>query len=137
MKLIFSGDTEFQLFCNEKPVATGPAHSGGDFIGNDAPRPDFYAMKTEVFLNTDTVCFFARVKMMPVRIYEYSKGCGGFMLSALITFEDGTKTIVNTDSSWKARKNDAYVSPREYDTRLFSSKYTYAEEIDEFVKLVG
>lgn len=131
MKLTFSGDTEFQLFCNEKPVATGPAHSGGDFIGNDAPRPDFYAMKAEVFLNTDTVCFFARVKMMPVRIYEYSKGCGGFMLSALITFEDGTKTIVNTDSSWEARKNDAYVSPREYDTRLFSSKYTYAEEIDD------
>lgn len=131
MKLLFSGDTEFQLFCNEALVATGPANSGGDFIGNDSPRSDYYAMKADVELNTDTVCFFARVKMMPVRIYEYSRGHGGFMLSAFLVFEDGTQTIVKTDSTWETRINAAYVSPEQYDTRFFASKYTYAEEVDD------
>jgi len=30
-KLRFSGDTAFQLFCNDRIVATGPACVGGDF----------------------------------------------------------------------------------------------------------
>jgi len=131
LDLIFSGDTEFQLFCNDEFVATGPASVGGDFIGNERPRPDFYKMKKEIKLNTQRVSFFARVKMMPVRICEYSKGHGGFMLSALVSFEDGTKTIISTDSSWKVRKNEAYKEPKKYDTRLFISGYTYAEEIDD------
>ncbi len=132
LKLIFSGDTEFQLFCNDKFIATGPAFSGGDyFLGSDRPRTDYYKMQTEIKTNTNSICFFARVKMMPYRLCEYSKGHGGFMLSALITFEDGTKTIITTDSSWKVRKNSAYKSPCEYDLRLFSEKYTNAEEIDD------
>lgn len=131
LNLIFSADTEIQLFCNDKFVATGPAWSGGDFIGNERPRPDFYKMQTEISLNTDKVAFFARVKMMPTRICEYSRGHGGFMLSALVTFEDGTKTVISTDSSWNARKNDAYKAPNEYDSRLFISEYTKAQEIDD------
>jgi len=131
IELIFSGDTEFQLYCNGEIIATGPAYSGGDFLGNDSQRSDFYKMQTEISPNTDTVCFFARVKMMPVRICEYSKGRGGFMLSALITFEDRTETVVTTDSSWKARKNSAYKDPHTFDTQLFSDEYTYAEEVED------
>ena len=36
--LRFSGDTSFQLYCNDVFVATGPACVGGDFIGNETPR---------------------------------------------------------------------------------------------------
>lgn len=131
LNLIFSGDTEFQLFCNNKFIATGPASVGGDFIGNERPRPDFYKMQKIIELDTHSICFFARVKMMPVKICEYSKGHGGFMLSALVTFEDGTKEVISTDSSWNARKNYAYKAPDKYDSRLFKSEYTFAEEIDD------
>ena len=47
-KLRFSGDCSFQLFCNDEIVATGPACVGGDFIGNETPRENFYAFETEI-----------------------------------------------------------------------------------------
>ena len=77
-KLRFSGDTAFQLWCNDAFVATGPASVGGDFIGNDTPRDNFYAYETEIRPNAKALSFFARVRMMPVQICEYSKGQGGF-----------------------------------------------------------
>ena len=129
--LQFSGDTEFQLYCNGTFVATGPAHSGGDFIGNETPRKDFYALQTTIDPDSDTLHFFARVKMMPVRICEYSKGYGGFMLSAFVTFLDGTTEILTTDSTWKVRKNDKYLTPNRYDGRLLLQEYTDAEEIED------
>lgn len=42
-ELRFSGDTVFQLFCNGKIVATGPACVGGDFLGNETLREPFYS----------------------------------------------------------------------------------------------
>ena len=131
IELIFSGDTEVQLYCNDKIVATGPAYSGGDFRCNDFPRSDFYAMCTEILPNTDCVSLFARVKMMPVRICEYSKGRGGFMLFGYVTFEDGSRTVITTDSSWEARKNSAYKEPYLYDTGIAKDEYTYAQEIED------
>ncbi len=131
LNMIFSGDTEFQLFCNDKFVATGPAFAGGDFLGNDRERNEFYKMQKEIKPDSKEICFFARVKMMPTRICEYSKGHGGFMLGAEVTFEDGTKTVISTDSSWKARKNSAYTAPYEYDSSLFLPEYTGAEEVDD------
>lgn len=131
MHLVFSGDTEFRLYCNHKFVATGPASVGGDFIGNDGSRPNFYAMEKVVAADTKTVNFFAQVKMMPTAIYEYSKGHGGFMLYAKVTFEDGTEAVISTDSSWQARKNEAFVNPCEFDSRIKSIEYTFAEEIED------
>lgn len=131
IKLIVSGDTEFRLMCNGSSVATGPAYAGGDFLDKYTVRNDYYAMKTEIALDTSTVSFFARVKMMPTRICEYSKGHGGFMLSALVQFEDGSETTVTTDSGWLVRKNRAYKEPCCYDTRYVVDEYTYAEEIKD------
>lgn len=128
--LRFSGDTEFQLYCNGKILATGPATVEGDFIGNDRPRSNFYAMETELSPDAEELDFFARVKLMPVKICEYSKGHGGFMLTAQITFADGTMTIVCTDNSWQARLNGAYTAPYCYDRRISPEPYVAAWEID-------
>jgi len=131
VRLVFSGDTEFRLFCNNEFVATGPASVGGDFIGNERITPDFYALEKELVLDTKTVDFFAQVKMMPTSIYEYSKGHGGFMLFGMVTFEDGTQTVITTDSSWQARKNEAFKAPCEFDSGIKSPEYTNAVEIDD------
>ena len=125
-RLRFSGDTAFQLYCNDALVATGPASVGGDFIGNDRPRENFYAFETEIQPNAETLCFFARVRMMPVQICEYSRGRGGFMLSAVLTFQDGTEQLVLTDESWLARKNGAYCAPCRFDGRIGPDKYVGA-----------
>ncbi len=130
MDLRFSGDTEFQLFLNDEIIATGPAVVEGDFIGNDSPRNNFYATGMTVFPDSETVDFFARVKMMPVKMCDYSMGHGGFMLTAHITFSDGTKTVICTDKTWQARYNGAYTKPYEYDARILPDEYIEAEEID-------
>lgn len=132
VELRFSADTEFQLFCNDEIIATGPVPSGGDFIGNELPRSNFYATQMTLFPKEKKLEFFARVKMMPVKICEYSKGHGGFMLTGHLYFEDGTKMVLSTDSSWKVRLNGAYVSPYHYDGTLLPDPYVSAQVIPNF-----
>ena len=56
--LRFSGDTEFQLYCNNEMIATGPAAVGGDFLGNGSPRQWFYASEKTLDLNDSSISFF-------------------------------------------------------------------------------
>ena len=125
--LRFSGDTAFQLFCNEGIIATGPACVGGDFLGNETVRDNFYSFETTICPETTELNFFARVQMFPYHICEYSKGHGGFMLSALLTFEDGSKRAVHTDETWLSRKNGRYNAPISFDGRIKPDEFTNAE----------
>ncbi|MBQ4087612.1 MAG: hypothetical protein IJC78_05130 [Clostridia bacterium] len=127
--LRFSGDTEFCLELNGKVIATGPATVEGDFVGNEKPRPNFYATELSVAPNRDTLAFYALVKQMPVRICEYSMGHGGFMLTGEIVFSDGTKTVICTDESWQVRLNGAYTKPFYYDGRIKPDAYVSAEVV--------
>ena len=127
--LRFAGDTEFDLWLNGALLATGPVCVGGDFLFNDTPRDQFYATEMTVAPNTDTLSFYARVKMMPVLINEYSKGHGGFMLTAHIVFEDDTSAIVTTDNTWLARKNGQYTAPFHFDATIVPDGYAPAREI--------
>lgn len=129
-KLRFSGDTEYQLFCNGEILATGPVTVGGDFLENDKPRANFYSSEVEICPNSTKLDFFARVKMQPIVICEYSKGHGGFMLTGHLTFEDGSKALIMTDPSWLVRKNGAYTEPYHYDGRIQPDEYVNAEVID-------
>ena len=131
LKLRFSGDTDFRLYINGELLATGPASVGGDFLGNDKQRPNFYATEMEVFPHCQILDFFAEVKMMPVKMCEYSKGHGGFMLSALIKFDDGTESTLTTDSSWETRQNTAYVAPFCYDGNIAPDDFVFAEETED------
>ena len=125
--LRFSGDTVFQLTCNDAIVATGPACVGGDFLGNEAVRENFYSFETIICPDTTELDFFARVQMFPYHICEYSKGHGGFMLSGLLTFEDGSEREVHTDETWLARKNGGYNAPRSFDGRIKADEFIHAE----------
>lgn len=126
-ELRFSGDTAFQLFCNDRIIATGPACVGGDFLGNDTVRDNFYSFETTVEPDTDELNFFARVQMFPYHIYEYSKGHGGFMISAILTFEDGSRQAIFSDESWLVRKNRAYNAPISFDGRIKPDDFVHAE----------
>lgn len=125
--LRFSGDTVFQLFCNDRLVATGPACVGGDFLGNETVRENFYAFEETVEPDTAELRFFARVQLSPCHICDFSKGHGGFMLSALLVFEDGTEAALCTDESWQVRKNGAYHRPKSFDGRITPDGYVPAE----------
>ncbi|MBR3691860.1 MAG: hypothetical protein IKL89_04070 [Clostridia bacterium] len=126
-ELRFCGDTAFQLFCNGGIVATGPACVGGDFLGNETVRDNFYAFSATLWPDSAELRFFARVQMLPVHICEYSKGHGGFMLSAILFFADGEELEIHTDESWLVRKCGAYTAPKAFDGRIPPDAFLPAE----------
>lgn len=137
VRLRFSGDTAFALFCNGRHIACGPVLPGGDFLAeyNDEPLPQHYA--TEMTLTAadmpdfarGQLDFFAQVRMMPVRCFDFSRGHGGFFLTAHVRFADGTRTVVHTDESWTAKQLTAYVSPGTFDNSLPQGQETAAQPI--------
>ncbi len=125
--LRFSGDTAFEIYLNENLVSTGPVPVGGDFLNNDIPRGEHFATEVTLYPDSEILSFYSRVKMSPVGIYEYSKGHGGFMLSARVSFEDGTQTVITTDETWLCRKNGSYVSPLNFDGRIQPDEFSFAQ----------
>ncbi len=111
--LTVSGDTAFLLFVNGEPVLRGPASVGGDFLYNEVLRPEYYAYSFT--FTPEEVCaplrFSAIVRMGSVRICEYSRGAGGFTLRCTVVFEDGSKTEIVTDKSWRIRLLPGYEAP--------------------------
>ena len=130
LSLRVSGDTEFRLDLNGRTVLTGPANVGGDFLFNGVPRSKHYATELTLTPDCDKLSFFARVKMMPVAINEYSRGHGGFMLSARARLSDGSVKFITTDKSWQARLNRAFTLPYRYDQSLDTEIFAPAAEID-------
>ena len=126
-ELRFSGDTLFQLWCNGDLIATGPACVGGDFMANELVRNNYYAFETTLAPMSRELDFFARVRMMPVQICDYSRGHGGFMLSAILTLEDGSVETLTTDGTWLVRKNGGYIQDTGYDGRIRPDAYLPAE----------
>ena len=131
VQLRVSGDTSFQLFCNEEIIATGPASVGGDFLNNDQAREWFYATEFDITPNGNTLSFFARVQMMPVQMCEFSKGHGGFMLSAKVIFRDDSCEYITTDKEWLVRYNRSYLEPCCYDETFAPDPFVSAEEIED------
>lgn len=130
IQLRFSGDTSFDVWLNGELLATGPNAVGGDFfLNNDKCRDWYYATEMNLTPDSEELNFYARVKMMPVQLNEYSKGHGGFMLTGYITYEDETIDIITTDSSWLCRKNSKYTAPYRYDDSMMLDDFTYAKEI--------
>lgn len=129
INLFVSGDTEFCLYINGKAAITGPIPVGGDFLFNDEARPSHYVSTLSADIGGKTAAFFATVKLMPVKICEYSSGHGGFMLSGEVVFSDGSKTYISTDKTWFARRNGAYEKPYYYDGLKSTDEFSPAAEI--------
>lgn len=125
--LRFSGDTTFDLYCNDRLVSTGPTGVGGDFVNNEKPRANYYATQVTLCPGGNSLSFYARVKMMPVRSFDFSKAHGGFMLSGQVTFTDGSTAPISTDESWLVRYNGAYTQPVYFDGRIQPDEYVPAQ----------
>ena len=140
--LCFSGDTSFVLYINGDLHASGPAVCGKDYMDKTIPK-EYYAFETETMVNSKCVEFYCLCKMSPTLICEYSKGHGGFMLSAKLNFDDGTSEMICTDETWLVRKNSAYVSSylekgigsmvvcENYDGKILPDEYVNAEVIPD------
>ena len=135
--LRFSGDTAFALFCNGVHLANGPVLPGGDFLSlySDDPLPQHYATEMHLTAEKDPalldgqLSFKAQVRLSPCRCFDFSRGRGGFFLTAHVEFADGTKTVVYTDNSWQARCLNAYVQNGRFDNSLPQDQPVAAEPV--------
>lgn len=127
VKLRFSGDAAYDLYMNGDFIATGPIYVGGDFLLNEIPRPSHYASNTVIYPNTKTLDFYARVRLNPITITEYSQTKGGFMLYGEVELSDGRIKYIFTDSDWSSRINNRYTKAYEYDGSI---------ELDEYIPSV-
>ncbi|MBE6767748.1 MAG: hypothetical protein E7549_02415 [Ruminococcaceae bacterium] len=125
------GDTAFQLFLNDACIMTGPPSVGGDFIGNDTPRDNFYTFEVTVAPHADELRFFARVQTMPVQLFEFSKGHGGFLLTATVTTADGKTHTLGTGEDWEMRKSTAYTAPFCFDATQPAAPFVPAATLDD------
>ncbi len=125
----FSADTAFEIYLNSCLVSTGPVPVGGDFLNNEIAKGEHFATELTLYPDSEKLSFYSRVKMSPVGIYEFSKGRGGFMLSARVIFEDDTQTIITTDNTWLCRKEGKYVSPFCFDGRIEADEFSFAEVV--------
>jgi len=123
VRLRFSGDTAFSLFCNGRHIANGPVLPGGDFLAdyNDQPMPKHYASIQELdgaYFHEGDLRFWALVRLGAIQCFDYSRGHGGFFLTADILFADGTAASVYTDGSWNVQLLTEYCAPGHYDNGL-------------------
>lgn len=128
-RLRFSADTTFRLWLNGELLSSGPVSIGGDFAFNEQCRNQHYATELTVSPDEETLQFYAQVQMMPLRFNEYSKGRGGFMLTAHLEFADGTFAVIMTDRTWECRRDGRYVRPFVYDATILPDAFIPAEEI--------
>jgi len=140
--LRFSGDTTFELYINDSFHATGPASVGNDYMDKTLPT-EYYAYETDLDIGSKSIDFYSVVKMSPTLICECSKGHGGFMLAASLTFEDGTVEKICTDETWLVRKNSSYLFSKlekgvgsmvvceGYDDLTAPDEYVFAESVPD------
>ena len=120
------GDTVFQLFLNGDCIMTGPPSVGGDFIGNDTPRDNFYTFEVTLSPAVRELTFWAQVQTMPVQLFEFSKGQGGFMMKAHAVTADGAVHALHTDTTWQVRKSTAHTAPFCFDSTIPAAPFVSA-----------
>ena len=125
-----SGDTAFALFCNGQHLMNGPILPGGDFLESyhSVPLPSHYASTVSFMPDESVLRFYAQVRMGPSRCFDYSMGHGGFMLSAIIHFKDGSSAEIHTDDTWTATVLTAYSAPGQFDSSLPKEAAVHAQE---------
>ncbi len=136
MKLRFSADTVARLFVNGESAINGPVSVGGDFLDNRAdltPYWQWYASEITVVFGEGEddrangviylpsrgceLDFYAVVQLSPTSFCDFSKGHGGLLVSAEVTFADESVEEISTDESWLSRRLAAYTLPEVYDER--------------------
>ena len=115
IKIRVSADSAYILHINGELIGIGPASSGGDFLCT-GKAPKHYADNYELDIDGEEIDISAKVRLQPEMLTHYSRGHGGFYLSAAVDFADGTTENIKTDSSWSAVPDMSYTDFRSYDS---------------------
>ena len=136
VELRFSADCIGRVALNGQMLAVGPTPPGGDFLDNLRPQSMHYATCLTVTpadcpgLTGGTLAFVAEVRLRPELLCDYSRGHGGFMLAARLTFADGTVDYISTGDGWTAQLLAGWIAPRTYDDSVAPTDPVPAQEVE-------
>ncbi len=124
--LTVSADNYFHLYVNGGFTGMGPALPGGDFLCR-RPAPKHYSNTYTVEADGNTLDIFAKVRSLPDKVCDYSRGHCGFMLCGTLYFEDGSTLEVQTDKTWLCRPDTAYNAVCSFDSSAPEADFDNAE----------
>ena len=125
VQLRVSADCFFHLYANDEWIGLGPAAAGGDFLCT-GKAPKHYQNEYELFPAADTLELYARVRLQPEVLTDYSRGQGGFFAQGTLTYTDGSTESFETDESWLARPDTACTGYLRYDSRIPAAEFAPA-----------
>ncbi len=114
LNLKIFADTKYFLYVNGETVGAGPVCAGGDY-GFTSSMPYQYFSTYDLTAEGTSVDIFVLVQIDPVVQTDCSLGRGGLILSAQVTFEDGTSDEIVTGDTWLASPAYYYPSANFYD----------------------
>lgn len=115
VELTVSADNCFRLFVNGDFTGSGPVLPGGDFLCR-RPAPKHYSNFYTVDIQSERLELFAKVRLLPDKVCDYSRSRGGFMLHGVLFFEDGETRTVDADETWLCRPDSAYTDFLAFDS---------------------
>ncbi len=127
-RLHIFADTRYRLYVNSAYAGTGPVNNGGDFITLES-LPLCYYSSYDICLCEGGNELFVEVSLSPVVDTETSQGRGGLILALAMDFDDGSKQMIFTDSSWLCRKKTSKPFANWLDTLRKEDDFVNAEEI--------
>lgn len=134
VKFNVSADSAYMLFVNDEFIGIGPAAAGGDFLCVEkAPKhyADYYELNSDC---TNQIKIFAKVRLLPEMLTDYSRGHGGFFFDGIVTFDDGTTKNIESDSTWFAQPDMGYTDFCSYNSKIndvIEKSSVNAREIDD------
>ncbi len=128
-RLLVSADTTYHLSLNGKPLVSGPATFGGDWLEMPRPMPWYGDVCLWEADGAESLHFDALVCLGPVALCDHSLGQGGFILQAELLYQDGSREWLLSDSSWQARVLPAFQEETTYDGSLSPSPWAPAVPI--------
>lgn len=129
-----SADVKFWLYMNGEYVGLGPVCAGGDYA-NVMPMPKQYYNTYELEADCEKIEFYVLVQKNTTVQCDTSQGHPGMIMSAEITFCDGTKESIVSDSNWLARKDNRRYVNSKIDYTMCADEWHRAEEIESIWNL--
>ncbi len=122
-----TGACKYRIFINGRYIDDGPVEIGGDYGKKDAPNWWYYDRRDLTsFFKAGKNVIVAEVLSHPEAATDYSFG---ELFLALQLFANDS-LLLETDASWKAIRNEGYISPTEFDEAKSPGEY-HKEDFDD------
>ncbi len=122
-------DTKYFIYINGKFIGFGPVCAGGDY-GSSLTMPIQYYDSYELDINSRQLEFDVLIQQDIVVQTDMSVGICGLSLSGEAILDNGEKSELKTDTSWRVCEDKRFPSVNSYDYSKEADGYSFAIKQD-------